>query len=771
VAGDWDSVALGVHKAIGGNPLPAFVRRPHDDLLDVALDPEARTSRLIVLRGGPSTGKSRSAYHAVCRGPLAGWRLEYPPIPAELARLLEEGVPPRTVIWLRELRDYADAEGGQESLARLARLLTGNGRVIAITTTWEGFWNAYSRDHRGGPGTRAPYLAARALLAGLPEVASVTDVNPGRGGVIDVPEEFRESELAQARQLPDPALAEAIAAAARENKPGRVIQYLAGVPDLLHHYEGPGADPYARAVITTAMDVARVISLRRCTPGFLHRAAVGYLADEHRVNAADDWCDTAIDTAATELRGAVRALTPAPHKQSTQVASYQLADYLDQHGRKILAETIPPPEFWAAATHSKPDVQARFGAAAADRGLLKTGAQLLKNATEADARAAVQLLGIMQLLHPADTRAAAWAAARADLTDPDDVARLIDTLRETGAHAELKELLQRDPAAHADMRDLTGVSSLIEALHQAGAASQVSAILAHDSVANADTTDYRIFFLLPALHKVGAIEQLPGLAERAVASDDATSPSWTAELLTALHDIGADEQIAALLARDPAAHAELTELEPFHAIPDLIMVLHRVGADTQVTAFAERVIADTDPDDLLSISTLLTAMHEAGREPLVRDLLRSDPVARVDPANTFVVAALLNALVTVGADAEVAALLARDPVAHADLTSLDGVEYLLDVFQEMGAHAQVAALLARDPVAHADQGNPVSLIGLLLALGADGADAINAALLDRLPGAGAFESFLRYSKLAEDYRFGRAHGAQPAAPWGWDDLE
>ena len=94
-------------------------------------------------------------------------------------------------------------------------------------------------------------------------------------------------------------------------------------------------------MITTAMDVARVIGLRRCTPGFLHRAAVGYLADEHRVSATDDWCDTAIDTAATELRGAVRALTPVPHTQGTQVASYRLADYLDQHGRKIFAENDP----------------------------------------------------------------------------------------------------------------------------------------------------------------------------------------------------------------------------------------------------------------------------------------------------------------------------------------------------------------------------------------------------------------------------------------------
>ena len=42
------------------------------------------------------------------------------------------------------------------------------------------------------------------------------------------------------------------------------------------------------------------------------------------------------------------------------MASYQLADYLDQHGRKIFAETIPPPKFWAAATHSDPAVQANL---------------------------------------------------------------------------------------------------------------------------------------------------------------------------------------------------------------------------------------------------------------------------------------------------------------------------------------------------------------------------------------------------------------------------
>ena len=43
--------------------------------------------------------------------------------------------------------------------------------------------------------------------------------------------------------------------------------------------------------------------------------------------------------------------------------------------------------------------------------------------------------------------------------------------------------------------------------------------------------------------------------------------------------------------------------------------------------------------------------------------------------------------------------------------------------------------------------------------------AASTALLDRLPGAGAFEIFLLYSKLTEDYRFGRAHDGRPAAPW------
>jgi hypothetical protein len=77
-AGQWDPVELGVHRVVGGGPIPKYVRRPHDELLQAVLDPAVPNSRLVVVRGGSSTGKTRAAYEATARGRLAPWRLDYP---------------------------------------------------------------------------------------------------------------------------------------------------------------------------------------------------------------------------------------------------------------------------------------------------------------------------------------------------------------------------------------------------------------------------------------------------------------------------------------------------------------------------------------------------------------------------------------------------------------------------------------------------------------------------------------------------------------------
>ena len=92
-----------MHQVIGGGPMPRYVPRPHDELLRAVLDPAVAASRLVVVRGGSSTGKTRAAYEAVADR-LADWHLDYPLTPRALDARLKAGIPARTVLWLGELR-------------------------------------------------------------------------------------------------------------------------------------------------------------------------------------------------------------------------------------------------------------------------------------------------------------------------------------------------------------------------------------------------------------------------------------------------------------------------------------------------------------------------------------------------------------------------------------------------------------------------------------------------------------------------------------------
>jgi hypothetical protein len=180
-AARWDPVELGVHQVIGGGPMPPYVRRRHDDLLLAVLDPAVPTSRLVVVRGGSSTGKTRAAYEAVAAR-LADWQLDYPLDPGALAARLETGVPARTVLWLGELRQYADADGGPAVLASLADLLDDNGHLV-ITTVWPEQWTAYIAAARAGLGAADPAGTVGRLLERLPELTDCdpAGIDPARG--------------------------------------------------------------------------------------------------------------------------------------------------------------------------------------------------------------------------------------------------------------------------------------------------------------------------------------------------------------------------------------------------------------------------------------------------------------------------------------------------------------------------------------------------------------------------------------------------------------
>jgi len=219
-AAQWNPVELGVHQVIGGGPMPTYIRRPHDDLLRAVLDPAVPASRLVVVRGGSSTGKTRAAYEAVA-GQLADWQLDYPRNVAALKERLDAGIPARTVLWLGELRQYADADGGAAVLGRLADLFVGEGFLV-ITTMWPEQWNTYTAAARAGAGAADPAGTAGRLLGPLPELTASgpAQIDPARGGVIDIPDRFTTVAMTTAAAAGDLVLAEAVAAAASAGQEG-----------------------------------------------------------------------------------------------------------------------------------------------------------------------------------------------------------------------------------------------------------------------------------------------------------------------------------------------------------------------------------------------------------------------------------------------------------------------------------------------------------------------------------------------------------------------
>ncbi|HEU5156114.1 MAG TPA: hypothetical protein VFU43_03895 [Streptosporangiaceae bacterium] len=779
VIGECDPVVLGVHRAIGGGPLPPYVWRRHDELLAAVLDPEEAANRLVVLRGGSSTGKSRAAYQAVA-AQLPHWPVCYPRTAGALARLLEGGIAARSVMWLNELRHYADAPGKAEVLFDLAELLQRHDRIVVITTVWPRFWAAYTAGYHAEPGRPDLARVTRELLIPLPELTGQDprSIDAGRGGVIDVPDLFTGDELARARRHADPALAEAVSAAEQAGSPGRLTQYLAGVPDLVAHYAGPGADPYGHALITAALDAVRLGHTHLLSRDLLQDAAVGYLADRHRTVRDIEWRNKAWEYATRTLKGAVQALRPVPPEHGSGVAGYRVADYLDQHARQHRADHVPPAEFWdAAARHAHPAALEVLSAAAWDRGLYRQGVQLLKNAAAAGDSpvAARDLLGRMHTVSPGDHRPARYAithirfdntrgvvellealhrvgaheqvtvlaaraAAHIALDDPFGVTRLLETLWQVEAWEQLMLLLTRDPARHVRLDEPRAVARLLDSLRRAGAeGEQIETLLARDPAGHAALRDGEgVSKLLGSLRRVGANEQFSVLAERAIADARFDDPVRVALLLQGLYEAGADGHVAALLARDPAGH---TVLHDSLGIALLLEALHMARADDQVTALLARRPADhTALYDLGGVLTLLEQLSGIGADDQIDALARR--VAAYAPLdNSYEAAELLETLHLTAKKAHVEALAER-LAAHAVLDSAEGAARLLEVMRSAGSDEQLA-VLGRRAAAHAPIDCPYGVAELLLGLHDARTSAQAITLLARNPG--------RYVSLDDSY--------------------
>ncbi|MDQ0605414.1 hypothetical protein QF037_009759 [Streptomyces canus] len=471
---DWEPHSLEVHPAgstangqeagaLEDRILPGYVHREHDCVLAAAVQEATEGhSRMVVLVGSSSTGKTRACWEAV--QPLAGtgWRLWHPFDPTRAEAALEDlsRVQPRTVVWLNEAQHYLDSQSaGERIAAALHHLLTdpARGPVLILGTLWP----EYARQYTALPTSNGSdsHSRVRELIAGR---------------TVSVPNSFDAAALDRAADLADSGdrlLADALT---RARADGRVTQDLAGAPQLLHRYEHGTAA--ARALLEAAMDARRLgLGLHLSQP-FLTDAAADYLTDVDYDQLTEDWAEAAYAELARLVHGKqapLRRVNPRPERRRPQGPSapsptpagpvFRLADYLEQHGRAVRRLLCPPASFWHAGhTHlTRVDDLKALATAAQRRHRLQWAHHLTCRAADAgDADALVYLSRFRERSgqHEAAEALAAQAAQAGDTRALAQLARA----REKAGSKERAEALAQQAAGAGDGRALLRLAHVRE---------------------------------------------------------------------------------------------------------------------------------------------------------------------------------------------------------------------------------------------------------------------------------------------------------------------
>lgn len=502
---EWSPIELGVHPTAGrphgtgrsaNAELPPYIPRTHDRFLDqVVHDASEGHSQILIVVGASGTGKTRSCWEAI--QPLARqeWRLWHPFNPTQPDALLNgiDHVEPRTVLWLNEAQHYLlHPTLGEKVAQALRRLLSKpeRGPVLVLGTLWPEYLGRMTTPVvSGSPNVHAQ---ARELLVGRTTL---------------IPETFDAEALRSAGAVIDPLLAEAVRSG------GRITQYLAGAHQLVYCYET--ATPASRAVLSAAMDARRLGVTGPLPQAFLIDAAADYLSETDYEVLADDWAEQAFAELARPVAGGsapLRRIRPRPAARPTAPgtacvmtagASYRLADYLEDFGRRTRQAFCPPASFWHAGyTHltSLEDLNA-LSDAASDRYRLQWAHHLGRRATEV--RDNQGLASVTE-----------WREAAAD---PEVVERLARAAARTGQTSALRALSQMREEAG----DRLGAERLAqEAAHQGDALALAELAWTREEAGDREEAE-RLAQEAAAVGDTYALRELARMRETAGAPSDA----------------------------------------------------------------------------------------------------------------------------------------------------------------------------------------------------------------------------------------------------------
>ncbi|MDF9802262.1 transcriptional regulator with XRE-family HTH domain/uncharacterized protein HemY [Streptomyces sp. HB372] len=365
---------LEVHRSIDpGQPtlsaLTPYISRGHDVWLAGNALKAQTSSRMAVLVGDSSTGKTRALHALLKRKQFAEWRLRQPYDSEGFLATYHRGeIEPRTVLWMNESQRFLDGPRGEETARALLGLLADQTvkPVLILGTLWREMHAT---------------LTVRPVREGLDPHAHARSVLDGR--CREVPEKFDDEDMAQLALL---AQEDRRLALAMEHGGRQIPQFLAGAQELVRRFET--APTGAKAVIRAAMDARRLGHGLLIGDAFLRTAAPGYLTDQQWQLLGENWFEEALQYAGKECKGVPGPLTPhkpRPGEASPSGAVYRLADYLEQYARDTFRYEMAPTGFWTAAVHSvtsPPDLVALAGSAEA-RLLLSHSARLYRAAAQA----------------------------------------------------------------------------------------------------------------------------------------------------------------------------------------------------------------------------------------------------------------------------------------------------------------------------------------------------------------------------------------------------
>ena len=608
-AGEVDPRRLGVHAAIAvpGVPdevPPEYVPRDADTAghgVRARVVAAAERGGFVLLVGGSSVGKTRCAVEAV-KTLLLDWWLVHPAGPGEVAALAQ-APSPRTVVWLDELQRYLDGEHGLTG--GVVRALLNHPAVI-IGTLWPDRYTAYTAVPV--PGGADPHAREREVL----DLADVVRIAP----------EFSPAEQDRARAA---AARDRRLRVALESAGYGLTQTLAAVPQLVARWEdAQTASPYAWAVLTAALDAARLGARAPLSADLLRDAAPGYCTSQQQAEAPGNWFEQALAYATGKLHGAAAALSPAAAGIG-QIAGYTVADYLIQHASRERRYARVPASTWdAVLSYTRdPADAARLADSAKRRLLYRYAIPLYRQAADAgDVWAAQQLAGLLvqrgdldglRALANAGNQSAAGRladllAGRGDLDelraravagDGQAAVRLADLLAGRGDPDEAVRILR----AVADAGDGGVAVRLADLLVQRGDPDEAVRIL------RAEADDHWVAMLASLLIQRGDPDEAVRILRLQADAGIWSAAQQLADLLIQRGDL--DELRARANAGDEEAAGRLADLLVQRGDLDELRARADAGDGQAASRLAELLVQRSDPDEAVRI---LRAAADAGDE-------------------------------------------------------------------------------------------------------------------------------------------------------------